>query len=138
MAKHDPWRLDPAAYPHTDTIQTRFADLDVLGHINNVAMVALFETGRTRFNGAAGLAKWRKPRWLVAAQEVNYLAEGNYPADVTMTHGIGRVGGRSWTLLGAAFQFGIPIATCDVTIVIDAPEMPAEFRAALERWKIAS
>ena len=92
MPRPDPWRLDPAAYPYSDTIQTRFADLDVLGHINNVAMVALFETGRTRFNHAAGLTKWRKPRWLVAAQEVNYLAEGNYPADVTMTHGIGRIG----------------------------------------------
>lgn len=134
MPRPDPGRLDPDAYPYRDTIQTRFADLDVLGHINNVAMVALFETGRTRFNAAAGLTKWRKPRWLVAAQEVNYLAEGRYPADVVMAHGVGRIGGRSWTLLGAAFQNGGAIATCDVTIVIDAPALPAEFRAALAAW----
>ena len=134
MPRPEAWRLDAAAYPYTDTIQTRFADLDVLGHINNVAMAALFETGRTRFNEAAGLTQWRKPRWLVAAQEINYLAEGSYPADVVVTHGVGRIGGRSWTLLGGAFQSGRAIATCDVTVVIDAPELPDSFREALSRW----
>lgn len=137
MPRPDPWRLDPAAYPHRETIQTRFADLDVLGHINNVAMVALFETGRTRFNHAAGLTRFRDTRWLVAAQEVNYLAEGSYPADVVMTHGVGLIGGRSWTLLGAAFQHDRPIATCDCTIVVDAPAIPADFRVALEGWAIS-
>ena len=49
MPRPAPWRLDPAAYPHHDVIQTRFQDLDVLGHINNVAWAALFETARIRF-----------------------------------------------------------------------------------------
>ena len=137
MPRPDPWRLDPTAYPHTDTIQTRFADLDVLGHINNVAMVALFETARTRFNHAAGLTRWREPRWLVAAQEINYLAEGNYPADMIVTHGVGRIGNRSWSLLGAAFQNGVAIATGDVTVVLDAPAIPAEFRKALAQWSFS-
>ena len=137
MPRPESWRLDPAVYPYSDTIQTRFADLDVLGHINNVAMVALFETGRTRFNAAVGLTRWRKPRWLVAAQEINYLAEGGYPADVAMAHGIGRIGGRSWTILGAAFQDGRAIATGEVTVVIDAPDLPADFRAALQEWAIS-
>ena len=30
MARPAPWRLDPAAYPHTQTVQTRFGDMDVL------------------------------------------------------------------------------------------------------------
>lgn len=108
----------------------------MLGHINNVAMVALFETARTRFNVAAGLVRWRQPRWLVAAQSIAYLAEGSYPADVTVGHGVGRVGGRSWTLLGAAFQGGRAIATADVTIVIDAPAIPDDFRTALAEWTV--
>ncbi|MES2753319.1 MAG: acyl-CoA thioesterase [Pseudomonadota bacterium] len=137
MAKPDPWRLDPASYPHIDTVQTRFADLDVLGHINNVAMVALFETARTRFNHAVGLVRFRDTQWLIAAQEINYLAEGGFPTDVTMAHGIGRIGGRSWTIIGAAFQNGVPIATGDVTVVLDAPEMPADFRAALGEYLIS-
>ncbi|MDQ2764072.1 MAG: acyl-CoA thioesterase, partial [Pseudomonadota bacterium] len=34
MAKPESWRLDPASYPHRDVIQTRFQDLDPLGHLN--------------------------------------------------------------------------------------------------------
>ena len=137
MPRPEAWRLDPATYPYSDAIQTRFADLDVLGHINNVAMASLFETGRTRFNTATGLIAWRAPRWLIAAQEINYLGEGFYPDDVTIATGVGRIGGRSWTLLGVAFQGGRAIATGDVTVVIDAPELPAAFRAALERWTVS-
>ena len=42
MPRPEAWRLDPASYPHHDVIQTRFQDLDVLGHINNVAMAGLW------------------------------------------------------------------------------------------------
>ncbi|OQW44506.1 MAG: hypothetical protein A4S16_14285 [Proteobacteria bacterium SG_bin6] len=45
MARPPAWRLEPGAYPHHETIQTRFQDLDVLGHINNVAFAALFDSG---------------------------------------------------------------------------------------------
>jgi hypothetical protein len=70
MPRPDPTRLDPATYPVTVTIQTRFQDLDVLGHINNVAMAALFESGRVRFNQAIKLHGWAGHRWLVARVEM--------------------------------------------------------------------
>eukprot|EP01037_Dinobryon_pediforme_P028908 gene28908-32358_t len=113
MPRPNPTRLDPAAYPFTVTIQTRFQDLDVLGHINNVAMAALFESGRVRFNQAIKLHGWPGQRWLVARVEINYLAEGHFPGDVEVATGIGEIGTRSWTLLSAAFQNGVGIATCD-------------------------
>jgi acyl-CoA thioester hydrolase len=137
MPRPDPWRLNPGAYPFTDTLQTRFADLDVLGHINNVAMLGLFETGRTRFMEAVKLVRWRRPRWLVASQTVNYLAEGGYPADIAMHHGIGRVGGRSWDVLALAVQDGRAVATADVTVVIDAPAIGDDFGAALNEWAVS-
>ncbi|MEO5866967.1 MAG: acyl-CoA thioesterase [Sphingomonas sp.] len=138
MARPADWRLDPAAYPHHDTIQTRFADLDVLGHINNVAWAALFETARVRFfhmiNGSAP----GRGRGLVANVEINYLGEGSFPADIVMAHGIGRLGTRSWQTLGLALQHGQPLATCDVTIVTagGASEIDPDFRTALEGWAV--
>lgn len=54
MPRPAPWRLDATAYPHHTTVPTRFQDMDVLGHINNVAMGALFETARVHFNHASG------------------------------------------------------------------------------------
>jgi acyl-CoA thioester hydrolase len=141
MPRPAPWRLDPAAYPHRQAVQTRFQDLDVLGHLNNVAFAALFETGRTKFNRDAALwGNGRGRRAVVAHSEINYLAEGQYPDDVEVATGIGRVGGRSWEILAAMFQNDRCIATCDVTIVMDKGEdgegLPEAFRAELQKWRV--
>ena len=142
MPRPDPHLLNPASYPHTDTIQTRFQDLDPLGHINNVAMAALFESGRVRFNRMLGLAAWTTHRWLVARVEINYIAEGHFPADVEITTGIGAIGTRSWHILSAAFQGGAVIAACDTVIVMSsergAAALPDDFRAALEKYRMRS
>ena len=131
---------NPASYPYTDTIQTRFQDLDPLGHINNVAMAALFESARVRFNRMMGLAAWAGHRWLVARVEINYIAEGQFPADMEIATGIGEIGTRSWHILSAAFQGGAVIATCDTVIVMSnaggATAFPDDFRAALEKYRM--
>ena len=136
MPRPAPWRLDPAAYPHIQPIQTRFGDMDVLGHLNNVAFAALFETGRTKFNHRLDLwASLERRRSVVAQVEINYLAEGRYPDDVEIATGIGAIGRRSWEILSAMFQGGRCIATCDATIVMDpGPDrqgLPDDFRAKL-------
>jgi len=140
MSRPDPHLLNAASYPHTDTIQTRFQDLDPLGHINNVAMAALFESGRVRFNRAMGLAAWAGHRWLVARVEINYIAEGHFPADMEIATGIGAIGTRSWHILSAAFQDGAVIATCDTVVVMSsaggATGFPDDFRTALEKYRM--
>lgn len=141
MPRPAPWRLSLATYPHSAAIQTRFQDLDVLGHLNNVAYAALFETGRTKFNHAAALWNTVKARRSVVAQvEINYLAEGSYPEDVAIATGIGEIGGRSWQILSAMFQHGRCIATCDVIIVMDKDAagygLPAVVRQRLGEWQV--
>ncbi len=149
MPQFDPRRLDPAAYPHTTSIETRFQDLDTLGHINNVAMAALFEAGRVRFNrqfltrdeefrageAAAGL------RWLIARVEINYLAEAHFPAPLEVTSAIGRVGRSSWDIAAAGFQSGTCVALCDATLVLTGPAgampIPDAFRARLAAQMMA-
>lgn len=141
MARPEPWRLSPDAYPHHEIIQTRFQDLDVLGHINNVGMAAILESGRVRFNQTVGLDAWRAAqRWLVAQVIINYLGEGHFPADVTVSSGIGPIGTRSWTILSTAFQHDVPIATCDTVVVMSSEggltALPDEYRAALEGFRV--
>lgn len=141
MPRPAPYRLDPSSYPHRALIQTRFQDLDILGHINNVAMAALFESARVRFNEGIGLLAWKRHRWLVARVEINYLAEGQYPDDVEIMTGIGEIGTRSWHILATAFQRGAPIATCDTVVVMSAADgmtrLPDAFRTLLEQFRIA-
>lgn len=135
MARPEPWRLALESYPFSEASQTRFQDLDPMGHINNVAMAGLFENGRVRFNRTLITHKRDDQRWLIAAVAINYLEECYFPADVTIASGIGDVGNRSWTILSAAFQGGHCVATCDTTLVLTGPASSRtindEFRAAL-------
>ncbi len=139
MARPDPARLALDNYAFSTQVETRFQDLDPLGHINNVAMAALFEQGRVRFNHSylADPRRLRKEgvRWLIAQVLLNYVAEGHFPAPVTIASSIGRVGSASWTILSAAFQDGQIIATCDCTIVQTTRDgalpLSDSFRAAL-------
>lgn len=140
--RFDPARLDPASYPYATSVETRFQDLDPLGHINNVALAALFENGRVRFNREL---VWERQnhaqslRWLIARVEVNYLAEGHFPDPIEVASGIGHIGRSSWTILSAAFQSGQCIGLCDSTLVATSPEgaqpISDAFRAELERLR---
>ena len=127
--------MAPDSYPFSDTTETRFQDLDPMGHINNVAMAGLFENGRVRFNRTLIAHKRDDQRWLIAAVAINYLEEAYFPADVTIASGVGHVGTRSWTILSAAFQNGKCVATCDTTVVLAGPAssrtITDDFRAAL-------
>ena len=119
MAKSEPWQLDPASYPFNHRTETRFADMDVLGHINNVSMAGLFEHGRGMFNHAIEVQR-RAPgqRWLIVSVNLNYIAEAHFPEPVDVASGILRVGSSSWDIASAAFQGGECKATCITTIVL--------------------
>ncbi len=142
MAKPPPYRFDVASYPFRSVTQTRFGDMDLLGHINNVAMAGLFEDGRVRFNRSLGERERRQPgeRWLIAAVSINYINEGHFPDDMIIMSGIGRIGTSSWVIESAAFQNGKCVATCDTTIVYTGESGPKpisdEFRTELGRHLI--
>ena len=123
MAKPESWRLSADSYPFTTTLDSRFQDLDTMGHINNVATAGIFETARIRFHHHLGRhPQDRGVRWLVAAVSLNFVAEAHFPHDVTIGCAIGAVGNRSWTVMSAAFQHGECFATCDTVMVSQGAE----------------
>ncbi|HKY90591.1 MAG TPA: thioesterase family protein [Nevskiaceae bacterium] len=147
--KPDPARLEPATYPFAIELQTRFGDLDVLGHLNNAAIARLYEEGRSRF-GMAKLADLRDPStgrrtwWaLVANVNISYLGEAHYPAPVTIGVGIGRLGGSSYTIAHGMFQEGRCVGVCDCTLVIVSREtrkamaLPGDLRERLGAFLVA-
>ena len=141
MPKPASWRTEITAYPFQADIPTRWADLDMLGHINNVAMAGLFEEGRGRFARSLHLARGgERVRWLIAAVSLNYLAESHHPHDVTIASGIGHVGTKSWTTLSAAFQQGVCVATCDsvfaYTDATGSAPFPDSFRQIFETVRV--
>jgi acyl-CoA thioester hydrolase len=138
MARPEGWRLDLAAYPVILESDTRFQDMDINGHLNNVAFASLFENARVQLHRTA--RPWgerpKNERTMVASVEINYLAEGNFPAPVTIGSGVGRVGNSSWVIVQAMFQNGKCVATSDSVIVCrtdnESKPLRAELRAGLE------
>lgn len=133
MPKPLPHRLDPTTYPVSMTAQTRFQDMDINGHLNNVAFAALFENARVQLN--RNVRPWAdlpaNERTMVAAVEINYLREGNYPDDIIVCCGIGRIGTSSWTIEQAMFQNGGCIATCDTVVVCRTDNQAKPLRAEI-------
>ncbi len=136
-----PARRTPGFYPFSAEVETRFQDLDPLGHINNVAMSALFEQGRVRFNHDMLReleARGKDERWLIARVDVNYLAEAHFPAPLIVHTGVGRIGTSSWTLLAAGFQHGADgalqcVATCDCVMVMTGAAGPVPIPEAMRQ-----
>ena len=133
MAKPEPWRLKLAGYPETLEVPTRFQDMDINGHLNKVAFASLFENARVQLN--RNVRPWAdrpaNERTMVAAVEINYLREGNFPDDVTVCSGIGRIGTSSWTIEQAMFQNGQCIATCDTVVVCRTDNEAKPLRAEI-------
>ena len=134
MPRSESWQRDPESYPFSTVTETRFQDLDPLGHINNVAMAALFENGRVRFNRNLGLER-RQPgeRWLIASVSIDYVAEAHFPDPVEVMSGIGRIGSSSWDIYSAAFQQGVCVATCVSTLVLTDKAGPKPIPDALRQ-----
>lgn len=138
--RDDPRRLLPASYPHHQHLETRFADMDVNGHLNNVAIARLFEEVRVRFNRAGPvnpLSGEIRSHYVVARVAIDYLAEGEYPAPVSIGYAVSRIGSSSFTVAMAAFQDGRCIALCDSVLVHRLPDsgpapMPQALRERLE------
>lgn len=123
MAKPESWRLEIENYPFQAAVDTRYQDLDVMGHVNNVAMAAMFETGRIRFHHVLGRhPKDKGVRWMVAAVNMAYVHEAHFPDDIVIASGIGKIGNTSWHIYSAAFQNGECVATCDTVMVTHGPE----------------
>ena len=123
MTKPESWRREIENYPFQVAVDTRYQDLDVMGHVNNVAMAAMFETGRIRFHHVLGRhPKDKGVRWMVAAVNIAYVHEAHFPDDIIIASGIGKIGKTSWHIYSAAFQQGECVAICDTVMVTRGPE----------------
>ena len=141
MARIDRKRLDAAEFPVTVEIATRFADLDMQGHVNNAAAALLLQEARAAFNRTANLPDLKgKLRAMVAALSIEYAGEMGYPAPVEISTGILDIGRTSFTLVQIARQHGrAGLYAQTVMVVADADgpaPIPDRLRAAYDRLRI--
>lgn len=142
MPKPDPALLDPARYPFHCSIETRFGDLDVNMHVNNVSLVGLLEEGRVRYHRAAGMhGPMGGAVPMVASLAVEFLGQSFFPDPIDIQVAATRLGRTSYTLCQRVSQQDRIIAFAQAVMVLmdkNGPvELSAAFRDSVQSWMLA-
>ncbi|GCE44316.1 Predicted thioesterase [Rhodococcus wratislaviensis] len=132
-------RLPLEKFPCQREISLIFADIDTIGHVNNVAISRFFEEARVSLHRMVDnhLAAAVPRRLLLVHIDIDYLAEVFYPGDVQLGIGVTRIGRTSVQHSAALFQNGRCVAvskSVDVNTVegqVGPAELDAGHRSAL-------
>ena len=120
---------DPAAYRYWVPEIVRFADLDLIGHVNNKAYATYAESGRAAFLRHTGLWRMDAVRHSVIVRlEIDYRRELHYPAELRIGVRTLHIGRRSFTL-GLGIFHG---ETCAATVVTVFARIDGHSRRAVE------
>ena len=142
--KPTPDRLRLDSYPLRRDIPTRYADMDMVRHLNNVSIGQFYEEARFRlFDG------WREEmtgrqtgQVMLVNVDIAYLREGRYPGVVTVGTGILRRSLKSFVLGQALFMNGVCFSAADAVHVYAANgvagPLPAEFGDLFEPLRLPS
>ncbi len=132
-----------ADYPHRTTLQTRWQDNDIYGHVNNADYYGYFDTvinalliaeGGLDIHGGAVIG-------LCAESHCNFLGPLSFPGDVEACLRVGQLGTTSVRYELALFDGADGPAAADgwfVHVFVDPQtrrpaSMPPQLRALLER-----
>lgn len=142
MVRLDRQRLQNATFPEKVEIPTRFDDLDVQGHVNNVAFAVLFQEARGRFNKRHVAECLKEGRGLVVGSLfIDFAGPMFYPDLVEIETGVLEISGKSYVLGQVARQNGRIAGFAEVTLVVTqngrAAPISDELRSALEEAMIA-
>lgn len=119
MLRIDRSRLTNATFPARVEIATRFDDLDMQGHVNNVAFAALFQEASIAFN-KAHIRPHVEPdaAILVGGLFIDYVGQMYYPAPAEIDTGVLEIG-RSSYVFGHRMRQGERItALCEVNFIL--------------------
>ena len=127
---HEGWALGWA-----DSV--RFAELDPLGHVNNVAYLSWYEALRVRHLMHTGLTAYRPedPQFVVVALDATYKAEMKLHDDYVVATRCAKTGNSSFVMEYGVFRDEAQVAGGTCTVVMLKDGRPAKLgnarRAAL-------
>lgn len=98
--------------------RVRFYDLDLMGHVNNVAYTIYAESGRAAFLRHIGFwTETGRRQNVIARLEIDYRQELKYPNELRVGLNVQRIGGSSFTLGIGIFVGAVCVATAQATLV---------------------
>ena len=93
-------QLNPADFKHATPLQLRFNDIDILGHVNNNAQLALFDVGKTEFYNAlrGHLSDWSRVEAVIVNINCTFMKQILFTDPMEVRTRVKRIGERSFTL----------------------------------------
>ncbi|MBQ4278741.1 MAG: acyl-CoA thioesterase [Rikenellaceae bacterium] len=126
-------------------IQMRFADTDMLGHINNINLQHYFDMGRQDYmrNVLRVPLVWDREGMIMASVETQYLHQTRFGDPVCVTTCVERLGNKSVTMFQRLLneQTGRVHAECRAVVVAfdygtqQTIPVPALWRARIEEYE---
>ena len=87
-------------------LNTRWIDMDSIGHVNHVSYLSYLETARVDYFSYLGLPEIHKSinnSVILASLEVSYIRQISHPSKLNIGHRVFRVGVKSFDLLSGIF-----------------------------------
>jgi len=100
-------QLQRGDFDHELMIETRWGDMDALGHLNHVNYLTYMETARVEYYSSLGFGPIRanqNPSLILGGMMIDYISQIHHPARLVTCHRIESVGKKSFEFLGGIFQ----------------------------------
>ena len=133
-----------AKFPHRLTVDLRFGDTDMQGHVNNAVFATLYESGRVDFLYGPKADFMPPDRTFVIAElTIRFVNEILYPGKVEVRSGVSRIGKSSLHLVQELWEGGTVKSTAtSVVVMIDTAKRASTplddiTRARMESLRVA-
>lgn len=92
--------LNAERFRHAVPLQLRFNDIDVLGHVNNNAQLALFDVGKTEFYNAlrGQLADWSRVEAVIVNLNCTFMEQIRFTDPMEVRTRVKKIGEKSFTI----------------------------------------
>ncbi|MGH3666414.1 MAG: acyl-CoA thioesterase [Egibacteraceae bacterium] len=134
---------DRAAFRHRVTAPVRFGDLDAMGHLNNLALLGLLETGRVEYVVDLGLGTHSDLTYVLASLRVDFRSQAFFRDELVCGSRATRCGRTSMVLAQHVWRPAddTVVAEAESVIVALGPDaatpivLPDAWRRRIRAWE---
>lgn len=127
--------VDELLYRHRFSSEVVFGDLDAMGHMNNLALLRLLETGRVGYMVDTGLAGYDELTYVLARLETDFRRQGQFGDFLTCGTRIATVGRTSFTMEQAIWRDDKTVLVRGASVLVALSEDKATPMPVPDRWR---
>lgn len=123
------------SYRHTFSSEVVFGDLDAMGHMNNLALLRLLETGRVGYMVDIGLAGYDELTYVLARLETDFRNQGRFGDRLTCGTRITGMGRTSFTMEQAIWRNDGTVLVRGMSVLVALSPDKATPISVPDRWR---